>query len=120
MQDQPSNPIERNSRPLLVTFHCGVFFFAFAMFSLSVGRQDVEANFNLIHPDYIRNMLILMTLNFVGYIGLWNMRKFSVILLAIGGVLLIAHGFWVSSISLVNFLPFLAALTSLPLWPMFK
>lgn len=107
-------------RPLMIVFHCGVYFAVYTIFLNSIGRSDVEEAFANIHPDYIRNMLILLSLGFVGYIGLWRMRRWSIIYLIITGVVLIGYGVFVKSLGLPNFLPLLAGLFSLPLWPMLK
>lgn len=107
-------------RPLMIVFHCGVYFAVFMIFINSIGRSDVEEAFSTIHPEYIRNMLILMSITFVGYIGLWCMRRWSVIYLIVMGLVLIGYGFFVKSLGLPNFLPLLAGLFSLPLWPMLK
>jgi len=111
-------------RPLLVTFHCGVFFFVYALFVVSIGRRDVEEAFATIHPDYIRNMLALYTLNFIGYLGLWNLRKWGWILLLLGGVPLAVYGHSIADRTHVNFIPYylpvVAAVTTLPLWPALK
>lgn len=109
-----------STRPLLITFHCGVFFAVYVIFVMSIGRRDVEEQFNLIGPDYIRDMLILLSLSFAGYIGLWNQRRFSLILLPVMGVLLIVFGIRVGSFSLPNALPLIAGLTCLPMWSLFK
>jgi len=108
------------ARPILVVFHCGAFFAVYGIFVISIGRRDVEAAFANIHPDYIRNMLVLMSLCFAGYIGLWNQRRWSLVLLPLCGAALLAFGIRMKSLGLPNFLPLLAGLTSLPLWPVFK
>lgn len=108
------------NRPLMIVFHCGVYFAVFTIFINSIGRSDVEEAFNLIHPQYIQTMLSLLSLCFVGYIGLWRMRRWSVIYLILAGGALIGYGVFVKSLGLPNFLPLLAGLFSLPLWPILK
>ena len=70
--------------------------------------------------DYIRNMLILLSGCFIGYIGLWNMRRWGLILLSVGAVGLLGYAATVGHVSLPFFLPLVAALTTAPLWPMMK
>lgn len=109
-----------SNRPLMIVFHCGVYFAVFTIFLNSIGRSDVEEALDAIHPEYIRNMLILLTATFVGYIGLWRMRRWSVVYLILAGFVLIGFGISVKSLGLPNFLPLLAGLFTLPLWPMLK
>lgn len=108
------------TRPMMIVFHCGAFFAVYSIFVIGIGRRDVEEAFSTIHPDYIRNMLILMSLCFVGYIGLWNQRRWSIPALLLSGTALLAFGLRVNSLGLPNFLPLLAGLTTLPLWPVLK
>ncbi len=105
-------------RPLLVIFHGAFFFTAYILFITSIGRKDVEEALNQVGPDHIRNLLALLTAAFAGYLGLWFLQRWSLFLLALSGIALIAYGHRVDSVSLVNYLPLLAAITSLPLWPM--
>jgi hypothetical protein len=109
--------VEPFRRPLLIIFHGGFFFATYILFVTSIGRHDVEAALNQNGPNFIRNMLILMTLSFAGYLGLWFMQRWSLLLLAVTGGSLIAYGYSVGSVSIVNYLPLLAAITSLPFWP---
>ncbi len=105
---------------MLIVFHCGAFFAVYSIFVISIGRRDVEETFATIHPDYIRNMLILMSFCFIGYIGLWNERRWSIPALLVFGTVLLLFGFRMGSVGLPNFLPLLAGLTSAPLWPLLK
>ena len=105
---------------MLVVMHCGVFFLVYVVFLNSIGRHDVEESFSNIGPNYIRDMLILLTICFVGYIGLWNLRRWGVVILLLMSLPLIAFGFSMRSLGLPNFLPLIAGLTSLPLWPNLK
>ena len=114
------NQPRRQDRPLLVTFHCGVYFVFYAVFMMSISRADLEEHFSQMGPTFIRDMLILLSVNFVGYIALWNMRRSGVILLVLGGLPLCVYGFWVGQAILLNFLPLLAALTTAPMWPVLK
>jgi hypothetical protein len=76
-------------RPLLVIFHGGFFFAIFILFVTSIGRKDVEEALNQVGPNHIRNLLILMTTAFAGYLGLWFLQRWSLILLALSGIALI-------------------------------
>lgn len=108
------------SRPLLVTFHCGAFFLAYAVFMMSISNRRTEEIFNQMGPNFIRDMLILMSLCFVGYIGLWNMRRWGVRLLFLAGAALCGYGFYIDYPIPLNFLPLIAALTCLPMWPVLR
>ncbi len=105
---------------MMVVMHCGIFFLVYVVFLNSIGRRDVEEAFDKISPTYIRDMLILLSICFVGYIGLWNLRRWGVVLLLLMSIPLIAFGIQVKSLGLPNFLPLIAGLTSLPLWPSLK
>lgn len=108
------------ARPLLITFHCGVYFLFFAVFLMSIANKNLEAHFNQMGPNFIRNMLIFMGSCFVGYIGLWNQRRWSLVLLVLTGIPFCAYGFVVGKPVMVNFVPLIAAVTCLPLWPVLK
>lgn len=108
------------SRPLLITFHCGVYFLYFAVFLMSISRADIENHFAQMAPHFIRNMLWFMGAGFVGYLGLWNQRRWGVLLLILVGIPFCIYGFMVGKAVLVNFLPLIAAITCLPLWPVLK
>lgn len=112
-------------RPLMVTFHCGLFFFVFALFTLAIGRRDVEEAFARIDEHYIRNMLALLSLNMIGYIGLWNLRKWGLVALLLAGVPLAVYGHLLAAKGnpvnfIPHYLPLVAAITTLPLWPVMK
>ena len=109
-----------NARPLLITFHCGVYFLYLSVFMMSIAHVDLEGHFEQMGPTFIRNMLIFMGLGFVGYIGLWNQRRWSIVLLLLVGIPFCIYGFHVGKPILLNFLPLIAAITCLPLWPVLK
>ncbi|WFB35746.1 hypothetical protein P3T73_16460 [Kiritimatiellota bacterium B12222] len=109
-----------NVRPLLITFHCGIYFLYFAVFMMSISNSRLEEHFNQIGPGFIRNMLILMSICFVGYIGLWNQRRWGILLLILAGIPLCAYGFIVKAPIPINFFPLIAAITCLPFWPILK
>ena len=71
-------------------------------------------------PNFIRDMLILMSVNFVGYLALWNLRKSGVVILGLAGASLCAYGFYIGQPILLNYLPLIAALTTAPMWPVLK
>lgn len=107
-------------RPLMIVFHCGIYFAVYILFVNSIGRADVEEAFSAIRPNYIPEMLTLLTLGFIGYIGLWLMRRWSIPVLLLTGLVLLVYGLRIQSFGLPNLLPLLAGLFSLPLWPMLK
>jgi len=108
------------ARPLLITFHCGVYFLYFAVFMMSISNANLVGHFDSVGTNFIRNMLILMSFCFVGYIGLWNQRRWSILLLLLSGTPFCAYGFIVGEPALLNFLPLIAAITCFPLWPVLK
>jgi len=108
------------SRPLLITFHCGAYFLYFAVFLMSIANANIEGHFDQMGPNFIRNMLLFMGGCFVGYIGLWNQRRWSILLLILIGIPFCAYGFVVGKAILLNFLPLITAFTCLPLWPVLK
>jgi len=110
----------RQSRPLLITFHCGFYFVYYSVFMMSISNRNVEGHFDQMGPTFIRDMLILMSVNFVGYLALWNMRRMGVVLLGIGGAALCGYGFYIGHPILLNFVPLVAAITTLPMWPVLK
>jgi hypothetical protein len=112
--------LPRNPRPLLITFHCGIFFLYYAVFMMSISNREVEPHFEQMGPDFIRNMLIILSVNFVGYLALWNLRRTGVVILGIAGAVLCAYGFMVGQPILLNYLPLVAALTTAPMWPVLK
>ena len=116
----PSPKQVRHPRPLLITFHCGIYFVFYAVFMMSISHRDVEGHFAQMGPNFIRNMLILLSINFVGYVALWNLRKAGVVILGLAGIALCAYGFIIGQPILLNFLPLIAALTTLPMWPVLK
>jgi hypothetical protein len=65
-------------------------------------------------------MMIFMGLGLVGYIGLWNLRRWGLYLLVLMGIPFCIYGFRVGHPILLNFLPLIAAITCLPMWPMLK
>lgn len=107
-------------RPLLITFHCGIFFLFFAVFMMSISNANIESHFSQVAPNFIRNMLILMSFCFVGYIGLWNQRRWGVLLLFAAGIPFCIYGFVVGKPILLNFVPLITAITCLPLWPVLR
>ena len=66
------------------------------------------------------SIMIMMAVGFVAYIGLWNQRRWGVILLFIIGIPFCAYGFMVGKPILLNFLPVIAAITCFPLWPVLR
>ena len=116
----PTLPEPRNPRPLLVTFHCGVFFLYLSVFLMSVSNRELQSHFEQMGPTFIRDMMIFMGVGFIGYVGLWNLRRWGLVLLALMGIPFCAYGFWVGRAVLLNFLPIVAAITCLPLWPVLK
>ncbi|MDF3128961.1 hypothetical protein P0Y35_07120 [Kiritimatiellaeota bacterium B1221] len=108
------------SRPLLITFHCGAFFLTFAVFLMSISNSSLEGHFSQLGENFIRNMLIMMTVCFVAYLGLWNMRRWGVLLLILSGIPFCIYGFVVKEPALVNFLPLIAGLTCFPMWPILR
>jgi hypothetical protein len=108
------------SRPLLITFHCGAYFLYMAVFMMSIANKNIESHFSQMGPHFIRNMLIMMAVGFVAYIGLWNQRRWGVILLFIIGIPFCAYGFMMGKPILLNFLPVIAAITCFPLWPVLR
>jgi CHASE2 domain-containing sensor protein len=80
----------------------------------------VEGHFDQMGPTFIRDMLILLSINFVGYLALWNLRKMGVVILGIAGAALCGYGFYIGHPILLNFIPLLAALTTAPMWPVLK
>lgn len=116
-QSPQSKPTQRN---LLIVFHCGIFFLLYTVFIMSIGRKDVEQMAAAMPPDYIRNMLILLTTCLAGYLGLWNLRRWGLVLVGIGGVALLGYA---GSLGVWNppmFFPILAAITTAPMWPVLK
>lgn len=113
-------PPPRNPRPLLVTFHCGFFFLYLSVFLMSISHRELEGHFDQMGPTFIRDMLLFMSAAFVGYVGLWNLRRWSLLLLFLVGVPFCVYGFWAGRAILLNFLPLLTALTCLPLWPILR
>lgn len=115
----------RNPRPLLITFHCGLYFALFSLVMMSISRKDIQAAWDEISPHHIPTMLMLMGVNFLGYMLLWNLRKSAFILLIPGAILLAVYGHFLSSAGVsVNFiphyLPAVAVLTTFPLLPILK
>jgi hypothetical protein len=108
------------ARPLLITFHCGIYFLYFAVFMMSISNANIVEHFDNMGPNFIRNMLIFMGLCFVGYIGLWNQRRWSILFLVVVGIPFCIFGFVSGKAILLNFLPLIAAITCLPLWPVLK
>ncbi|MEX2606455.1 MAG: hypothetical protein WD708_03845 [Kiritimatiellia bacterium] len=108
------------ARPLLITFHCGVYFLYLSVFMMSIAHVDLESHFEQMGPTFIRDMLLFMGLGFVGYVGLWNQRRWSIVLLILVGIPFCIYGFHVGKPILLNFLPLIAAFTCLPLWPVLK
>ena len=119
MPDLP-NPMPRHPRPLLITFHCGVFFVYMSVFMMSISNREIVGHFEQNGPTFIRDMLILFGVNFVGYLLLWNLRKAGIVILLLGGIPFCIYGFATGTVALVNYLPLVAAVTSAPLWPILK
>lgn len=108
------------ARPLLITFHCGAYFLYFAVFMMSISNANIESHFSQMGPNFIRHMLIFMGICFVAYVGLWNQRRWGVRLLFLVGIPFCGYGFVVGKPILLNFLPLIAAITCLPLWPVLR
>lgn len=104
----------------MITFHCGFFFVYYSVFMMSISNREVEGHFDQMGPTFIRDMLILLSTNFVGYIALWNLRRMGVVILGIGGLALCVYGFYIGQPILLNFLPLVAAITTAPMWPVLK
>ena len=115
----------RNPRPLLITFHCGIFFAVFSLVLMSISRKDIQEVWDAVTPHHIPTMLMLYGVNFVGYMLLWNLRKSAFIVLIPGAILLALYGHMLSGIGVpVNFiphyLPAIAVMTTFPLIPILK
>ena len=112
-------PEPRNPRPLLVTFHCGVFFLYLSVFLMSVSNRNIQPHFEQMGPTFIRDMMVFMGICFVGYLGLWNLRRFGILLLLAVSGPFIWYGIHmeVGRAIFIHFLPLIAAITCLPLWP---
>lgn len=114
-------PPPQTRRPLLVVFHFGIYFLVFTQFLIWLGNAEVIEQLEAISPHYIRNHVILLSFGFVGYLGLWNMRRFSIPWLALAGILLMAYAHRLGSSNfLLGAMPLLAGLTCVPLWPSMK
>lgn len=87
---------------------------------MSISNANIEGHFDQVGPTFIRNMVILMSICFVGYIGLWNQRRWGVLLLLLSGIPFCAYGFYVDRPILLNFLPLIAGITCFPLWPVLR
>lgn len=114
-------PPPKPNRPLMVVFHFGIFFLVYTNFLLRLGTPEVVEHFETISRNFIRNHLILLSFGFVGYLGLWNMRRFAIPWLILTGVLLIVYAHQLESSNfLLGSIPFLAGVTCIPLWPVMK
>lgn len=82
--------------------------------------MKLESHFSQMGPHFIRNMLLFMGFCFVGYLGLWNQRRWGVLMLLVAGIPFCAYGFLVGKPILLNFVPLIAAFTCLPLWPVLR
>jgi len=109
-----------HSRPLLITFHCGIFFLYLSVFLMSISNRELESHFSQMGPQFIPVMLGFMGVFFIAYLGLWNQRRWSLILLLAAGPLFIFYGFRIGNPILLNFIPMIAGVTCLPLWPVMK
>lgn len=87
---------------------------------MSVSNRNVQPHFDQMGPTFIRDMLLFMGLGFFGYLGLWNMRRWGLILLLLMGVPFCWYGFHAGRAILLNFLPLVTVITCLPMWPVFK
>jgi len=115
----------RNPRPLLITFHCGIFFAVFSLILMSISRKDIQAVWDEISPHHIPTMLMLFGVNFVGYLLLWNLRKSAFAILIPGAILLAVYGHLLANAGvpvnyIPHYLPVIAVMTTLPLLPMLK